>query len=253
MFSEERREQILNLLEQSGRVMVKDLAETFQVSIDSIRRDLSILEEKGLLKRTHGGAISNTGVRQAPRPPSERFSEGTIHQNAIAKLAASYIDEHSTIFIGGASIHYVLLKYIPINIEYTVVTNSLEVAYVLREYENIQLFLIAGNVKASGNITDALATEFSRQFTFDLCFATAGALSSNGLSTATPEVAIFHKTIYSRSRTVIALIEHHKFGKDMFSGMFPLNQLDLVITDEETLEKYLKMLGLNGVDVIVAK
>ncbi|MGD6834828.1 DeoR/GlpR family DNA-binding transcription regulator [Sutcliffiella halmapala] len=253
MFSDERRNEIFKMLEENGRVFAKDLAKKFEMSIDSIRRDLSIMEEQGVLKRTHGGAIPITNVRNKSQPPSIRYGEGSDYQNAISKLAVSYIEENQTVFIGGAGIHYVMLKYLPRDFQFTVVTNSVEVAYYLRDLINIQTYLIGGNVKGSGNITDALANEFARQFYFDLCFATAGAISSNGLSTATPEVSVFHKTIYDNSRSVIALFEHHKVGKNMFSSMYPIKKLNKIITDEETTDEMIEVLKAEDVEIIVAK
>lgn len=253
MFAEERREKILELVKEEKRVLAKDLADKFQISIDSIRRDLSIMEEQGLLKRTHGGAIPVTNVRSMPSPATERYGEGSDFQNAIAKVAVSYIKEHQTVFIGGAAIHYVMLKYLPTDIPFTVVTNSVEVAYYIKDLSNIQTFLIGGSVKKSGNITDTLANEFARQFTFDVCFATAGALSSKGLSTATPEVSVFHKTVYDNSRKTIALIEHFKFGLDMFSRMYPIEKLNIIITDEETPEDKIESIIGRETEVIVAK
>ncbi|WP_152443116.1 DeoR/GlpR family DNA-binding transcription regulator [Bacillus sp. THAF10] len=253
MFTDERRGEILRKLEVAGRVTAKDLAEEFQMSIDSIRRDLSIMEEQGLLKRTHGGAIPVTSARTLPRPPAERFGDGTDFQHAIAQKAATYIRNDKTIFIGGASIHYVLLKYLPTDIPFTVLTNSVEIAYALRDRENVTTYLIGGQVKSSGNITDSLANEFARQFTVDLCFATGGALSAKGLSTATPEVAIFYKTIYNNAKRLIALVEHTKIGQEMFAGMYSLEKLDVVITDEETDEEKVKAIQAAGVEVLVAK
>lgn len=251
MFSDERRQEILKMLEHSGRVLAKDLANKFELSIDSIRRDLSIMEEQGLLKRTHGGAIPVTNVRMMARPPSLRYGEGSEFQNAIAKLAVSYIQENQTVFIGGAAIHYVMLKYLPKDIPFTILTNSVEIAYNLRNYDNIQTYIIGGQVKNSGNITDALANEFARHFNVDLCFATAGALSAKGLSTATPEVAVFHKTVYNNSRKIIALVEHYKIGGNMFSGMYPVNKLNIIITDEETTVEQIDMLKAQGVEVLI--
>lgn len=252
MFSDERRQEILKMLEQSGRVFAKDLATKFELSIDSIRRDLSIMEEQGLLKRTHGGAIPVTNVRMAARPPSLRYGEGSEFQNAIAKQAVTYIQDHQTVFIGGAAIHYVMLKYLPKEIPFTVLTNSVEIAYHLRNFANIQTYILGGQVKNSGNITDALANEIARQFTVDVCFATAGALSSKGLSTATPEVAVFHNTVYNNSRKIIALVEHFKIGSDMFSGMYPVKKLNIIITDEETTSDQVDLLKAQGVEVLIA-
>ncbi|WP_336822231.1 DeoR/GlpR family DNA-binding transcription regulator [Sporosarcina sp. USHLN248] len=253
MFTEERRGKILELLEREGRVLAKNLAEEFALSIDSIRRDLSIMEEQGLLKRTHGGAIPISHVRAMPQPPSIRYGDGNQYQNAIAKEAITYIQEGETVFIGGASTHYVMMKYLPRDIQYTVVTNSVEIAYHLRGVENIQTYLIGGYVKNSGNITDAIAKEFARHFTFDVCFATAGGLSEKGLSTATPEVALFHRTIYDNSNKIVALVEHSKFGTDMFSRMYPVEKLNIIITDEETPQDKMDPIKSLGVDIIIAK
>lgn len=85
MFTEERREKILELLKKNGRVIAKDLAESFDMSIDSIRRDLSIMEKDGLLKRTHGGAIELARVRNLATKPLKRYSNGSVYEDAIAK------------------------------------------------------------------------------------------------------------------------------------------------------------------------
>ena len=167
MFTEERRERILELLNTDGRVIAKELAERFEMSIDSIRRDLSIMEKDGLLKRTHGGAIELTRVRNLAAEPAKRYSDSSIYENTIAKVAASYIQEDDSIFIGGASIHNAMLKYLP-EVSFTVITNSIEIAGHLREYKNIDTYLIGGKVKPSGNITDTFASELISRFSIDL-------------------------------------------------------------------------------------
>lgn len=253
MFSQERQQKILALLHKEGRVLAKDLAQMFDVSVDSIRRDLSILEEARALKRTHGGAIPLPQVRKMPEPPSVRYGEGNEYQHAIAELAAGHIQENETVFIGGAAIHYVLLKYLPKHFPFTVVTNSIVIGHSLKEMEHIQTYLLGGKIKASGNITDALANDLASQFTIDLCFATGGGLSGKGLSTATPEVAIFNRTIMENSRKVIGLVGHNKFGVDSFVRMTSLNGLNIIITDEETPKEEIEKIEAEGIKVLVAK
>ncbi|WP_064093421.1 DeoR/GlpR family DNA-binding transcription regulator [Rossellomorea aquimaris] len=252
MFSEERRELIYEKIEKLGRILAKDLAEEFNVSIDSIRRDLSIMEEEGLIKRTHGGAISQPNVRQKPQHHLTRYGDSNEYQNAIARKAIDFIQEGNTIFIGGAAIHFAMLKYLPKLISYTVVTNSLEIAYHLRDMMNIDTYLIGGKVKESGNITDALANDFIKQFTLDLSFITAGGISPKGLSTTSPEVALFHKTIIENSTKVIALMEHTKIGEDLFIKMHSLSKLDLLITDREDSEEKLELIRSSEVKTIYA-
>ncbi len=252
MFAEERREKILELLQQEQRILAKDLAEKFQISIDSIRRDLSIMEEQGLLKKTHGGAIPATKVRQSPPPPDVRYGEGTPQGNAIAKLAVSYIRANDTVFIGSGSISYVLLKHLPDRMPLTIITNSIRVADGLREREWLDTYLIGGRVKASGNITDVLANEFVRQFKIDVSFVTGGGISEHGISLATPEVAAFSRAVTSVSRRCIGLATHHSIGNDAFAKAGPAQELDLLITDEDADLEAIERIRALGVKVLVA-
>lgn len=253
MFAEERREKILELLHQENRVLVKDLAEKFQISIDSIRRDLSIMEEKGLLKKTHGGAIPSMKVRQSAQPPEKRYGEGSSQGNAIAKLAVSYIRENDTVFIGSASISYVLLNHLPDHMPLTIVTNSMRVADVLREREWISTYLIGGLVKPSGNITDVLANELVRQFKFDISFATGGGISEEGIFVATPEVAAFGRVVSAGSRRRIGIATHHSLGNDGFAKAGQIEDLDILITDWDADPEAIERIRVLGVKVIVAQ
>lgn len=253
MFAEERRAKILEFLHQEKRVLAKDLADKFQISIDSIRRDLSIMEEQGLLKKTHGGAIPAANVRMAPRPPEERYGEGSPQQNAIAKLAVSYIRENDTVFIGSSSAHYALLKHLPERMPLTIITNCMRVADVLREREWIDTYLIGGRVKQSGNITDVLANEFVRQFTIDVSFVTGGGVSENGISVATPEVAAFGRAVSSVSRHRIGLATYNILGTDAFAKSGPIQGLDLIITDEDADPEAIERIRALGVKVVIAQ
>ncbi|WP_053373586.1 DeoR/GlpR family DNA-binding transcription regulator [Paenibacillus sp. FJAT-27812] len=251
MFSDERRDKILELLEKDGRVLAKELADQFDLSIDSIRRDLSIMEEKGLLKRTHGGAIPAVNVRQAPLPPSLRYQGGAPHQNAISKVAASFIKEANTVFIGSAGIHFGMLSYLP-SFPFTVVTNSITIADALKESDTIDVYLLGGKIKPSGNVTDTLANEFLKQFTLDLCFATGGGISQNGISTTTPEVASIIRTAMAISRKTICLAPHEKLGVDFFARSGAVTDIDLLITDNEANIEAIEAIESKGVKVLIA-
>ncbi|MEA1010546.1 DeoR/GlpR family DNA-binding transcription regulator [Bacillus cereus] len=252
MFTEERREKILELLKIEGRVIAKDLAERFDMSIDSIRRDLSIMEKDRLLKRTHGGAIELARVRNLAVEPAKRYSHSSVYEDAIAKIAASYIQEGDSIFIGGTSIHYAMLKYLP-EISFTVITNSIEIASKLRECKNIDTYLIGGKVKSSGNITDTLASEAISGFSIDLYFSTGGGISLKGISTTTPEVAYFSKKVSEIARRNICLAPHNKLGVECFIKGESLNEINLIITDEEASKELIQVFEKQGKKVIIAE
>lgn len=253
LFAEERREKILGLLNQVKRVMVKDLAEKFHVSIDTIRRDLSIMEEQGLLKKTHGGAIPSTKVRQAPPSPELRYHEGTPQGHAIAKLAVSYIRDNDTVFIGSGSLSYNLLQHLPVQMPLTIVTNSMRVADVVKERQWIETYLIGGRVKPSGNMTDVLANEFIRQFKFDISFVTGGGISEDGIFVATPEVGAFGRAVFAASRRCIGIATHHSLGNVGFAKAGRIEDLDLLITDEDADPEAIERIQALGVKVIVAQ
>jgi len=254
MFAEERREQILSKVKSLGRVFVKELAEKFQVSIDTIRRDLTTMEEDGLLKRTHGGAVPLSKVRRFPMDDRIRYSEGTEHQNAVAKLAASYIEQGDTLFIGGASIHYILLKYLPVDRDYTVITNSLIIAEKLKNHSNIETYIVCGKVKSEEGIVDPLATEFIRTLRIDTAFLTGGGISAkHGLSSSTPEGAIFQRAVAEVSRHKICLANFDKVGTEFFARTIDLNDLDVLITDWEAPDEEIEKIRQMGVKVLMAK
>ncbi|MGE6540970.1 DeoR/GlpR family DNA-binding transcription regulator [Bacillus luti] len=251
MFTEERREKILELLNKDGRVIAKELAESFDMSIDSIRRDLSIMEKEGLLIRTHGGAMELTRVSNLVAESSKRCSDNSIGEEAIAKVAANYIQEGDSVFIGGASIHYAMLKYLP-ETSFTVITNSIEIASMLREYKNVDTYLIGGKVKPSGNMTDTLASELISRFSIDLNFSTGDGISLNGISNETPEVAYFSKTVCKIARMNICLAPHNKLGINCLINGESLKEIDLIITEEEASKETIQEFEKQGKQIVIA-
>lgn len=190
-------------------------------------------------------------MRNLAAEPSKRYRDRSIEKDAIAKVAASYIQEGDSVFIGGASIHYAMLKYLP-ETSFTVVTNSIEIASTLREYKNIDTYLIGGKVKPSGNMTDTLASELISRFSIDLYFSTGGGISLNGISTATPEVAYFSKTVSKIARRNICLAPHTKLGIDCFIKGESLIEIDLIITDGDASKETIQEFQKQGKEIVIA-
>lgn len=256
MLAEERRQLILELLAKDRRVVAKELARRFQLSIDSIRRDLTIMEEQGLLQKTYGGALPLAPppkVRTLAQPKSIRYGDGAPHQNAISKLAASFIRKNDTVFIGGAGIQFGMLKYLPEEIPFTVVTNSLTIAESIRGRHHIEAYLVGGKLRSIGDsIIDTIAYEMIGKFNFDIGFITGGGISANGVSTATPEGAAITRAVAEVSRRRICLAPHEKIGVKMFATSIPLQQIELLITDQGASEKAISAFESRNVKVIFA-
>ncbi|MBQ6448311.1 DeoR/GlpR transcriptional regulator [Cytobacillus oceanisediminis] len=257
MLAEERRQRILEIIARDGKVIAKDLAAKFEMSLDSIRRDLSIMEEQGLLQKTYGGAIlpePTPKVRTMSQPDAIRYGAGAPHENAISKLAASCIKKNDTVFIGGAGIHYGMMKYLPTDFPYTIITNSLKIAEHIRTRENISSYLIGGKLRgvSSGSMIDCLAMEMMRKFSLDICFLTGGGINVKGISTSTPEAAAFAQTVSSVAHKVVCLAPHEKIGLEMFMQSIPMEEIDILITDLGAPEKIIQEIKKKRTQIIFA-
>lgn len=256
MFIEERHQEILNLLAAKGRIGIGEIQEIFQVSVDSARRDLRILEEKGLLKRTHGGAIplQKVGLQPPPNWTVRDIKEIDPHYDAIAKRACSLIGRNHIIFLTSASVGFLMLRHLPADIPFTVVTNSILIADELRVREHIDVYIAGGKLRTRGNCRDALAVDFVRRMNFDLNFITgAGFSARSGLSNGTPEIAAFQQALIENSRRNIALVPHSKLGFEGFLKVADASRFDTLITDWDAVEEELARIQDMGVDVIVAE
>lgn len=177
----------------NGKITIAEITEKYHISDESARRDLRLLEQKGLCKRTHGGAIRTSQV--SVRPPLDRdFEKMPVYDNyrEISRAAAHLIQENDTVYLTGGSFGYIMTSFLPRNLHYTVIVNSVDIAKELRRFEMIEVYVTGGKMRQSGSMVDSLANDFVRRLHFDLCFITGGGLTADfGLSNGTDETASF--------------------------------------------------------------
>lgn len=251
MFSEERRKEILSLLERNGRVSVTELVEHLGFSSDTIRRDLRSLEELGLLQRTHGGAIrltaSPTDGRIAPISPDEWDAK-----DQLCREAAKLIQPGETIFIEGSSTTLAMADHLPHGQQNTVLTNGWQIAARLRGREGVELIAVGGTMKAAGNTTGTLAIDQLKQFSVDRSFISASGVDpEKGVTTSTADTAFLKRTVAQISRQVILLADHRKLGRVAFTASLPIKKIDLLITDSQSDGQLVQQLRQAGVNVLV--
>ncbi len=253
IFTEERHQKILNKLAAEQRIYANELAQLFNVSVDTIRRDLTYLEQKGLLKRTHGGAIPANKVRGSRNYPLAEVGEQFQYYHGIARKAVEYIAPGDTVYIYGAKAQFLMVQYLPTDIKFTIVTNSVDIANQLKNFPNIEGYMVGGKLTKSGNINGSIAAEFIKSFRFDVCFMNARGFSARqGLSRGSADAAILDRTLAAVSRKVICLLPHEKLGYDAFISMLPAKAVDVVITDPEACADELASLRELGIEVVVA-
>lgn len=255
MFIEERHQEIAEIIQHNGKILISEITEKYGISDESARRDLRILEQKGMCKRTHGGAIKLQQV--GVRPPVDRsFEKMPVYDNyrAIAREAAKHIRENDIIYLTSGSLGYIMPDFLPKDIHYTIVVNSVDIGKELRAFDNADVYIAGGKMRQSGSLVDSLATEFVSRMHFDICFITgAGLTAAFGLSNGTDETAAFQRTVIGNSRKRVLLMPSAKVGTDAFVKVCEADVFDTVITDWNSAEDQIAALEEKGIEVVVVE
>lgn len=255
MFIEERHNEINEIIKANGKIKISEITEKYGISDESARRDLRMLEQKGLCKRTHGGAILAGQV--SVRPPKNRnFDDMPIFDNyrEISRTAADMIRENDTVYLTGGSFGYIMLSFLPRDIHYTLVVNNVDIAKALRDFDNVDVYIAGGKMRQSGSLVDSFATNFVSQLHFDVCFMTgAGVTADFGVSNGTDETATFQRTVIKNSRKKCLLMPSAKVGVDSFVKVCEVDVFDSIITDWDCVEDQIAAIEEKGVEVIVVE
>ena len=254
MYIEERHQAILDWLSEKGSISNTDIQENFGVSYDSAKRDLRILEEKGLLKRTHGGALP---LRQIAigRPAKMTIKDiNSVRENylEIAKKAVSIIRNNDVIYIPSATVGLFMVQNLPDNLKIRVVTNSIVIAEELRKKDNISVIMLGGEMDDRGNCYDTIAVETIKRLRFDKCFITSACISASfGLSIQKTQAISFWNALIDSSKMTVGLYPKEKIGFDSIVSICPANRLTTLITDWDASEEDLKLFDEQEIEVVV--
>lgn len=256
MFIEERHQEIIRILSEKGRISNSEIQETFNISYDSAKRDLRLLEEQGLLKRTHGGAIPARQIGGnviKNLSPDERVAEVKENYLTIAKEAVKTIEENDVVYITNASVGYLMAQNIG-DVSCTVVTNSISIAEVLRKKENITVILAGGEMQANGCFYDSFALSLINRLRFDKSFVTSACVSAKfGLSIQKSRSVELTNAVINNSKTVYGLYPVEKIGFDSVISICPTNKLNYIITDSDSSEDDLMQFEELGIKIKIAE
>ncbi|QZY56272.1 DeoR/GlpR family DNA-binding transcription regulator [Crassaminicella profunda] len=248
LITEARRKKILELIEREGIVNLQQLTDTFDVSIYTIRRDLTTLEKKGLLKKTHGGAVR---VEKSKWIPS--IEEGKIEaleeKKKIAQKAVEFVDDGDTIILMGSMVSLLMIPLIK-DKNITVVTNSLDVAKDLSQISNIETIMIGGHIKNyKGNILGSRAINDLKNYYFDKAFIPCAGINHTGVSTSTIDSSDFSKAVIESSRQNIIITDYRKIGRITFAHVCDLDKIHILITDDKGNKDEISKIAKKGIHV----
>lgn len=254
MFAEERHSEILNILNNEGKIVVKDLSNRFSVTEDCIRKDLKILESKALLKRTYGGAIP---YRAAAHQESinDRKNVNLNLKSIIAEKALADIMDGDTIFLDISTTNILLAKLLcKTKKKVTVITNMLDVMSALNSEENNITVISPGGVlnKEFNGFTGSLTIETLSNYKFNRSFIGSCGVNLNDHSVTTFDAddGNTKKAIIRNSQKVYLVMESSKFYFDGTYKFAVLNDIDTIITDSMPNKDVLKVLSKVKTDIL---
>ena len=242
MFMEERQKDIVKKVNETGRILVSEIQEFYQISADCARRDLRVLESKGLLQRTHGGAIAVNpkGIYPAPTYNPIDIKEIRPDYLAVAKRAVEYIESGDVIYITTSLVGYYMAENLPEDVPITVLTNSVTIAEVLRKKMNISVILLGGEMSHRGHCHDFYTIQMVKNIRIDKAFLSHAALSLDfGASIHDTAGVEFGRAVMENSSMNIGLYPSKKIGKKSVHSVCRISDYDLLITDTDVSEDFL--------------
>lgn len=256
MYADERRRHIASLTAVEGRVNVTELAEKFDVTAETIRRDLAVLDDEGVVHRVHGGAVASQGFQTTELTLDTRLRSATGAKHAIAQAALELVPNSGSIFLdAGTTTHGVaeLIGMSPKARNLTMVTNSLPVALSLSN-SSLEVQLLGGSVRS---ITQAVVGDTALRtmalLRADIAFIGTNALTmDHGLSTADAQEAAIKSAFVTNAHKVVVLCDSSKLGNDYLVSFASIQDIDVIITDSEAPDTFVQSLREREIDVIVA-
>lgn len=226
-----RHPDILEIAKREGKVTVENLAEHFGVTLQTIRRDLTELAEANKLERVHGGAILPSGTTNIQY--EERRNLNEISKFAIARACAEQIPEGCSVFLNIGTSTEAVARQLLRHKDLLVVTNNMNVATILSENPDCQIFMTGGRLRRSDNgLVGSGAIEAIRQFKFDIAVIGCSAMDEDGdiLDFDIEEVGV-SQTIITQSRKTFLVADGSKFNRSAPARIASIRSVHSVFTD----------------------
>ena len=256
MYPEERQQAIAATVMAQGRASVADLAQTYDVTTETVRRDLAVLDRAGVLRRVHGGAVPVRALHLVEPSVDEREATRAGHKHGIALAAAEFIPQSgATVLFDAGTTTARVAALLPADRELLVVTNSVPIAARLSVLSSVSLQLLGGRVRG---LTQAAVGEQTvrtlESLRVDIAFiGTNGISVRHGLSTPDPGEAAVKRAMVACANFVVVVADSSKIGREEFVSFAPIERVDVLVTDSEITAADRTTLSEHGVDVVVAQ
>lgn len=231
MLASERQKKIVDLLSTKNIVTIPELIAEFKISIETVRRDLGILEKQGTIQKVYGGAkIKDSGFTE---PAMEsRMVNNLSQKESIGAKCCEFINNGDCIFIDSGSTTYHIAKHLMHKKNLTIITNSIPVVNELMSTD-FEIIIIGGKIRHNERSVVSYDYIFNfSQLNIQKSFICAGGITAeNGISDFNMQEAVTRKIIIERSKEVFVAADSSKFDRDVTISIAPLHKIDYIITD----------------------
>jgi DeoR family transcriptional regulator of aga operon len=252
MLIEERRQHVFSLIQRYGRVLVSELSDALGISPITIRKDLDSLENRGLVKRTHGGALAAHSLSLDP-PVNEKPLLRSKEKQRIAEAAARLAREGECILLDSGTTTTAVAHALRRLSRLTVITNGVNIAADLANTD-FEIILLGGVMRRNAfSIVGPSAEDMLREMRADILFlGVDGFDPSVGITTPNVLEARVNRAMVEAARRVIAVCDSTKFSRRSLAKIVPPSGIHTVVTDDQISKKDLEELKSSGVEVILA-
>ncbi len=249
----ERLEALINAIRIEGSTTIEKLAKRFNVSTSTIRRDLKLLEGSHQIIHTVSGGIVYNKDYAGPSK-MEAFKENINEKLRIAEYCTGLIREHNTVAVGPGAITYLVGKIISgiTDINFRVITNSLELAIELSDISNIKTVIVGGEVENRYSIGYDSDSDFFNNIKFiDIFFLTADGIDLDyGITYFNTSNLKIVKQMMHVSKKVILIADSSRFGRICFNYLTNIENVSMIVTDTNLDGNILKAIRKKGVEII---
>lgn len=251
MAQRDRLERIRQMVRLDKKVVVTELSKTFGVAPETIRRDLEKLEMEGQVVRTYGGAVLNQAESPEKIDFVKRSKTNVEEKRTIGLLVSKLVPQNASIGCDASSTVMEALKCLSDREDILVLTNSVK---VVREMDQSRfgILLTGGRVnRQSYSMQGGVARSTIQEYHLDLVMLSCKGLSNEGGIFDSHELeADVKKTLLDQGRKAILLVDHSKFGKVAFVKFTDLEAINMVITDREPSEEWMRLFNRNDIEVL---
>lgn len=257
MLSIERQALIADMALRQGLVKVSDLSRLFCVSEMTIRRDLDVLQQKKLIKKIYGGAVTEPSVDEEllDIPMSVRSKTHLMEKHAIAEQAVRFIQPRDVVILDAGTTTLEIARLLPRTDNLVVITNSIPIAYELYEHAGsaVSLLLMGGQVREnSHSMVGSKAHEFLSDLVASILFLGASGLSINrGILNSNMDESEVKRKMMEHCEKVVLVSDSSKFDQQSYHVVATWDEIDVFITDSQLPQEYREQLEDKGVEIIL--